>query len=441
MIQKQSTIVFFPEGAYGPTNNCVGIGSVLKRRGHHVVFVVEESFAGTLEAKGFEEALVRLKPKPATEEQPGQFWKDFVRDTAPHFRKPTIEQLETFIKPVWTELIDGAKYVHSRLVEVFAEIRPDVIVEDNVVGFPAIATSRIPWVRIVSCNPLELKDPNLPPTFSGYATTDRSGWKGFQHRYLELHRDLHNNFSNFCTEVGAPPLPEGEFIWESPYLNLYLYPSVADYPRSRPLAPTWQHLDSCVRDTDDAYEIPPALRSGDGKLIYLSLGSLGSADIELMNRLVEVLAGSRHRVIISKGPQHERIRLADNMWGAEFLPQTSVLPQVDLVITHGGNNTVTECFHFGKPMLVLPLFWDQHDNAQRVHELGYGVRLATYDFEAREFLATIDRVLADEKLRERMAGISSYLQANPGTVKAADLIERLAREAKPKPDRRPPEVP
>ena len=40
-----ATVVFFPEGAFGPTNNCVGIGDVLRRRGHRVVFVVEESFA------------------------------------------------------------------------------------------------------------------------------------------------------------------------------------------------------------------------------------------------------------------------------------------------------------------------------------------------------------------------------------------------------------
>ncbi|MES2210203.1 MAG: hypothetical protein V4515_08465 [Chloroflexota bacterium] len=45
----QRTIVFFPEGAYGPTNNCVGIGRQLQRNGHRVVFIVEESFAVRLE--------------------------------------------------------------------------------------------------------------------------------------------------------------------------------------------------------------------------------------------------------------------------------------------------------------------------------------------------------------------------------------------------------
>ena len=84
-----STVVFFPEGAFGPTNNCVGIANVLRQRGHRVVFVVEESFAGTLAAKGFEERLMRLQAPPEEPEEPGQFWKDFIRDTAPHFRKST----------------------------------------------------------------------------------------------------------------------------------------------------------------------------------------------------------------------------------------------------------------------------------------------------------------------------------------------------------------
>ena len=49
-----------------------------------------------------------------------------------------------------------------------------------------------------------------------------------------------------------------------------------------------------------------------------------------------------HRVIVSKGPLAEQIRLHDNMCGEGYLPQPAILPQVDLVITHGGNNTTCE---------------------------------------------------------------------------------------------------
>ena len=422
-----ATVVFFPEGAFGPTNNCVGIGDVLRRRGHRVVFIVEESFAGTLEAKGFEERLMRLAPSPAEPEAPGQFWKDFIRDTAPVFRRPTIEQLSGFIQPTWQALCDGARYVEPRLREIIDDVQPDVIVEDNVVGFPALPASGRPWVRIVSCNPAELKDPDVPPTFSGYSARDRGGWDEFRAEYERVHRELWDDFDTFMRENGAPPLPTLEFIHESPTLNLFLYPEEADYLRALPLSPTWHRLDSCVRGTDEDWPELSAF-TGDGALVYLSLGSLGSADVDLMRRLVATLAESPHRFVVSKGPQHDQYELADNMRGAEFLPQTTVLPHVDLVITHGGNNTVTECFHFGKPMIVLPLFWDQYDNAQRVDELGFGVRLDTYGHEPDELRGAVERLLAYDGLRARMQPIAERLQASPGTVKAATLIERLAAD-------------
>jgi MGT family glycosyltransferase len=414
-----ATVVFFPEGAYGPTNNCVGIADVLSRRGHRIVFIVEESFAGTLEAKGFEERLMRLAPPPDEPEAPGQFWKDFIRDTAPVFRRPTIEQLEGFIQPTWQALCDGARYVEPRLREIVGELEPDVIVQDNVVGFAAV-TSR-GWVRIVSCNPCELKDPQVPPVFSGYSVDDRSGWDEFRAEYERAHLALWQDFDAFMRDSGASALPDLEFIHDSPLLNLYLYPEEADYTRTRPLADTWHRLDSCVRATDAEWEEDFAAD------VYLSLGSLGSADVDLMRRLVATLADSPHRFIVSKGPQHTEFELADNMRGAEFVPQVSILPHVDLVITHGGNNTVTECFYFGKPMIVLPLFWDQYDNAQRVDELGFGTRLATYDHDPEELRGAVDRLLSDDALRARLGKISRRLQAAPGTVKAADLIEEVAR--------------
>jgi MGT family glycosyltransferase len=425
------TIVFLPEGAFGPTNNCVGIGDVLRQRGHRVVFVIEESFAGTLEQKGFEERLMRLAPPPEKEEEPGQFWKDFIRDTAPVFRKSTYEQLSEFIAPTWQALIDGAQYVDERLVEIFDEIGPDVIVEDNVCGFPAILASERPWARIVSCNPLELKDPELPTAFTGLPLDDRSTWEDYRREYRRAIAELQAEFSDFCVSRGAPPLPDGELIHESAWLNLYLYPRELDYPRSRPLASTWHNLESSVRTTDPAWSLPASLAEPDGALIYVSLGSLGSGDVPLMRRLVEALSATPHRYIVSKGPQHEAYELANNMAGEEFLPQASLLPEVDLVITHGGNNTTTEALHFGKPMVVLPVFWDQHDNAQRVDETGFGVRLPTYSFDDRELEGAIDSLLHDSQLQKRLGEVSSRLRERPGNVRGADLIERLAVTREP----------
>ena len=166
-----------------------------------------------------------------------------------------------------------------------------------------------------------------------------------------------------------------------------------------------------------------------GPLVYLSLGSLASGDVELMRRLIASLADAPYRVIVSKGPQHEELELADNMVGEEFLPQTSILPQVDAVITHGGNNTVTESLYFGKPMVLLPVFWDQYDNAQRMQETGFGIRLDTYGHAPEELPAAVERLLADAALRERLDALSRRLQAAPGTERAADLIEGLLRPA------------
>jgi MGT family glycosyltransferase len=173
--------------------------------------------------------------------------------------------------------------------------------------------------------------------------------------------------------------------------------------------------------------VPEQLKSDDpqSKLVYLSLGSLGSADVDLMRRLVAVLGKTRHRFIVSKGPLADEYELPSNMWGAAQVPQTNVLPHVDLVITHGGNNTTVEAFHFGKPMILLPLFWDQYDNAQRVHELGYGVRLSTYSFADEELTGAVDRLLADTALRDRMANNATTIRGRNGTAKAATLIEGL----------------
>ena len=89
------------------------------------------------------------------------------------------------------------------------ELAPDAIVEDNVVAFPALAGSGRPWVRIVSCNPAELKDQAVPPVFSGYGEGDRAAWPAFREAYRRTHADLWAGFAEFVRASRGGTLADG----------------------------------------------------------------------------------------------------------------------------------------------------------------------------------------------------------------------------------------
>ncbi|OTF74006.1 hypothetical protein BLA29_009994, partial [Euroglyphus maynei] len=198
---------------------------------------------------------------------------------------------------------------------------------------------------------------------------------------------------------GYPEVAPNQFLFKSPHFNIYGYPEELDYTDLISLPENFVRLDAFRRDSSESFELPAEFKAkikpGD-KLIYVSMGSMGSIDVDLMKRLVAELSKSPHKYIFSMGPAHDQYELADNMWGEAFLPQTKLLPLVDMVITHGGNNTVTETFSFGKPMIVLPLFGDQYDNAQRIMEKGYGNRMNGYLFKEGELCKMIDQMLVDK---------------------------------------------
>jgi len=293
------TIMFWPESAYGPTNQCIGLAAILRDRGHTIVFAAESSWAGKLEPFGFVEELVDLAEPAddAGDADAGKFWTDFIAETAPEFRKPTIEQLASFIQPTYQALIDGAKYCEPRLREIIATHRPDVIVEDNVVLFPALVTSEAPFVRIVSCSPLEVPGPGVPPPFSGLPSAGSSQWDVYRAEFDRTHRDLWVDFDSWVRAQGADGLPELEFMPRANAANLYVYPAEADYLDARPLDDRWTRMDSSVRGTDEEYALPAevANRPNGVGLVYLSLGSLGGADVELMQRLVDEMKTATER--------------------------------------------------------------------------------------------------------------------------------------------------
>ncbi len=221
-------------------------------------------------------------------------------------------------------------------------------------------------------------------------------------------------------------MPEYIFTKFSPYLNIYGFPLELDYLDMRPLPQKWYRFDNLKRSgTQYHFELPESVRNSSGKLIYFSMGSMGGADIDLMKRLITILSKSPNKFIVSKGPLHEQIELSDNMWGKQSVPRIDILPIVDLVIIHGGNNTITETFYFGKPMIVMPIFVDQYDNAQRVHEKGFGIRLDPYKCNEHELLESIEKLLNDENLKLELKRISNRIQSENSISKISELVENL----------------
>jgi len=159
-------------------------------------------------------------------------------------------------------------------------------------------------VRLISWNPIGISRLNVPPPFCGLPTDGpQSLWEELATKVDSIYRDfLAGVKDERVRKVVDPdehfyPLP---FTF-SPHANIYNFPMELDYTAFRPLPPKFHQVDSLVRECQDNFEIPAEFVGERGKLIYFSMGTIGCAEVELMRRLVGILAQSPHRFIVSKG--------------------------------------------------------------------------------------------------------------------------------------------
>ena len=216
----------------------------------------------------------------------------------------------------------------------------------------------------------------------------------------------------------------------SPWLNIYCIPKELDHPNKVIKHQNSFRLDNMIHANLMNEQIPEEMQkfiddSSGSKLVYVSLGTVACADLTLIKKLVKILSRSKHRFIVAKGPRHSEYELAHNMWGDRYLPQKSVLKKVDLFITHGGNNSLTEAFSLGVPMIVLPVWMDAVDNALRLHELGYGIRLDPVSFTDEQLLTAVDKLLKDCELRLGLKMASKRIMKENRIEMAAQLIETI----------------
>ncbi len=421
----KQVIAFFPEAAYGPALNSVGIAQACQALGHQPVFLTAADMAGVYAGYGFPEHIVSMAP-PMAAEDVAQYWQNFINGHIPNFDKSPYDQIDNYVRDCWDAIVDTAIWAQKGLPRVLDEVKPDLICVDNVILFPAVKQYGKPWVRIISCSENEIPDPQIPPHLSGCGEDDSHCFQRYEQRFHEVIRPIHERFNAFLGENGEAPYPLGQFFEASPYLNLLLYPEAVKFRRSQPLDPArFQYLEGCVRQ-EHAYALPEFKSNSDKPLIYVSFGSLGCGDTKTLQKLIDALGQLPVRALVNVGSYIDAYSdVPANVILDKWFPQPSVIPQVDAVIHHGGNNTFTECLYFGKPSIIMPYVWDGHDNANRVHETGHGIKMHRNHWTFAELRSNLDAILTDVMMKKRLAAASAQMQRSSGPAKAAQLLDRL----------------
>lgn len=420
-------IAFFPEASFGAALNCVGIAQELQKLGATPVFICHPGFTGVFAEYGFKEYHLPESPSNSAKSI-ADYWQDFTNTHVPHFNLDPLAQLDTYVEPTWKAIVETAIAVEDDLARLLAQIRPDAVVLDNVIMFPAIARAGCPWIRIVSCAETEIPDPAVPPYLSGLAPEDTAEAAAYTTAYEAVTAAVHRQYNSFRKKHGLPALPAPLFLENSADLNLLLAPSVVRYERQNALPDDrFVFLEGCVRH-ENHFEMP-RLPVSDGPLVYVGFGSLGAVDTGMMKRMIDVFETIKARFLVNVGAMSEAYdRVPDNVHLGSWFPQPSVIEQAALVIHHGGNNTFCEALFHGVPSLVMPYCWDGHDNAQRAEAVHVGRHVNRANWTAESLRSAITQTLADREMREKLVAVSGRMQRNRGTEQAArEILNALER--------------
>ncbi|AHH97187.1 glycosyltransferase [Kutzneria viridogrisea] len=203
-----------------------------------------------------------------------------------------------------------------------------------------------------------------------------------------------------------------------PYLDIWpdgLCPAGVEweYPTRWPLRP-----DTVLPQPGDR----PAVLHGlpHRRTVYLTLGTTHNTRPGVLEAMVEALHGEPVNVIVTIGHNGDRARFGaqpGNVRIEHFVPQSRLLPHVDLVVCHAGAGSVLGALAHGVPLVVSPLATDQFDMADQVVAAGAGLH-ASPD----QVGVAARQVLADTSFRAAATGIGAQLRAMPSP---AEVLERL----------------
>ncbi|XP_054830602.1 UDP-glucuronosyltransferase 1A1-like isoform X2 [Eublepharis macularius] len=204
-------------------------------------------------------------------------------------------------------------------------------------------------------------------------------------------------------EVSMRELYSQASIW------LLRYDFVLDYPQ--PLMPNMVLIGgiNCEKKSPLTQEFEAIVNaSGEHGIVVFSLGSMVS-EIP-MKKAMEIAAalGTIPQTVLWRYTGEVPSNLANNTRLVKWLPQNDLLahPKARAFITHAGSHGIYEGICNAVPMVLMPLFGDQMDNAVRMESRGAGVTLNVLEMTSKDLSDALKAVIYDKTYKENIKRLS-----------------------------------
>ncbi|KAM8789592.1 UDP-glucuronosyltransferase 1A3 isoform 6-T6 [Rhynchonycteris naso] len=202
------------------------------------------------------------------------------------------------------------------------------------------------------------------------------------------------------------------------YASVWLFRNdfVFDYPR--PIMPNMVFVGgiNCVRKTPLSQEFEAYVNaSGEHGIVVFSLGSMVSEIPEKKAMEIADALGKIPQTVLWRYTGTRPSNLAKNTILVKWLPQNDLLghPKTRAFITHSGSHGIYEGICNGVPMVMMPLFGDQMDNAKRMETRGAGVSLNVLEMTSEDLANALKTVINDKSYKENIMRLSSLHKDRP----------------------------
>lgn len=425
-----SDYFFVAQPASGHLNALMTIGKALGEKGNSVTFstVRRPQFRQKLEGAGFH--YVPVKPSFAAI---GLIVLPFYSGYA---------ETAFAMKQFYGGMVNFAK----QYLKIFTRKKPEHLIADF--GFPGACLAAeklgIPYTIIYHAG-LLFPGPGVPPFGTGLPIGEHWGSTGEKYQAMnkKLEEDIGKKFIKARKKLGLPRgMEDYASNPHSPWLTLVLTTDKIEAPRTISSDTTF-FIGPCFSGrTGMSGDFDFSFLKSDRKKIYISLGTVFNNKPHVFLKLIEALDNENYQLIVSAGGSYNKLKREDlpaNVHIFPSVPQVELLPQIDVMISHGGNNTVNETLAAGKPILVIPVGGEQGDNASKIVYLRCGLRADIDNFRTDEIRHNITRILTEPVFSEAAQKAKDAIAKTQGTITAITMLEYLTKNKKPV--ERPPDYP